>query len=169
MATDYNESTLELARQKGLDPARVQFVRADAYDLASLGGTFNGAFATDWLAHVPRSRLSAFFNELHALLEPGARVVFCDQTPGTESTTMLRDSEGNHLQERTLPDGPRYHVIKHFFSDDEWRAMFVDYADEIEIQRFAEQQRVVVSYTWQSSTPARSPAPATDCRSPRRS
>jgi SAM-dependent methyltransferase len=148
VATDYNESTLALARAKGLDPARVQFVRSDAYDLSSVAGSFTGAFAVDWLAHVPRSRLSVFLDQLHGRLAPGARVAFCDQTPGPSSITPLRDAEGNHLQERTLPDGSRYHVIKHFFSDDHWRDMLADCAEAIDIQRFTEQRRVVVSYTW---------------------
>src|SRR5471030_35790 len=42
-ATDYNESTLAMARMKPVDPARVAFIRADAYDLSSVDGQFTGA------------------------------------------------------------------------------------------------------------------------------
>lgn len=107
-ATDYNESTLAQARLKGLDPRRVTLRTADAYDLSSLSGTFDGALAVDWFAHVPKSRVATFLAGLHQRLMPGARVVFCDQLPNPESFTGVYDAEGNHLQERVLPDGSRY-------------------------------------------------------------
>jgi 2-polyprenyl-3-methyl-5-hydroxy-6-metoxy-1,4-benzoquinol methylase len=147
LATDYNDSTLAMARAKSIDPARVTFVRADAYDLSSIEGKYNGAFACDWLAHVPMSRLQEFLDGLHARLEPDARVVFCDQTPGPASITNLRDADGNHLQERDLPDGSRHMVIKHFFSDSEFRDVLSRYTDDVSIQRFSEQRRALVSYT----------------------
>jgi 2-polyprenyl-3-methyl-5-hydroxy-6-metoxy-1,4-benzoquinol methylase len=147
LATDYNESPLAIARAKRIDPMRATFARADAYDLSSIDGTFTGAFAVDWLAHVPLSRLDAFLDTLHARLAPHARVVFCDQTPQPTSITGVRDGEGNHLQERVLPDGSRYRVIKHFFSDSELRDLFARHTDGISIRRFGEQRRVIVSYT----------------------
>jgi hypothetical protein len=61
--------------------------------------------------------------------------------------TDLRDAEGNHLQERTLADGSRYRVVKHFFSDDEIRATFAPYSSHVEIRRFVDQRRVLVSYS----------------------
>ena len=82
VASDYNESTLARARDKPIDGNRVTFVRADAYDLSSISQTFTGAFAVDWLAHVPASHLHIFLDGLHRKLEPGARVAFCDQNPG---------------------------------------------------------------------------------------
>lgn len=39
VATDYNESTLAIARQQVHDAERVRFVRADAYDLTARSGT----------------------------------------------------------------------------------------------------------------------------------
>jgi 2-polyprenyl-3-methyl-5-hydroxy-6-metoxy-1,4-benzoquinol methylase len=123
-ATDYNESMLEQTRQKTLDPTKVSLRTANAYDLSSLTDTFDAAFAMDWLAHVPRLRMTAFFDGLHQRLRPGARVVFCDQTPIEHSFTGLYDPEGNHLQDRTLPDGSHYRVIKHFFSESELEQLF---------------------------------------------
>src|SRR5262249_6167121 len=112
VATDYNDSVLALARSKGMDASRVSFARADAYDLVSMTGGFDGAFAVDFFAHVPASRLTVFLDGLHRRLRSGARIAFCDQTPWPGSLTSLRDAEGNHLQERTLSDGSRYRVIK---------------------------------------------------------
>jgi 2-polyprenyl-3-methyl-5-hydroxy-6-metoxy-1,4-benzoquinol methylase len=147
LASDYNEATLRMARAKRIDPARVTFVRADAFDLSSIEGTFTGAFAVDWLAHVPISRLHGFLHALHGRLAPGARVVFCDQTPKPESITGIHDAEGNHLQERVLLDGSQHRVIKHFFADSELRHALAGHADGIVIRRFADQRRMIVSYT----------------------
>jgi SAM-dependent methyltransferase len=147
VASDYNDSVLTLARAKGIDASRVSFVRGDAYDLSSVPGTFDGAFAVDFLAHVPASRVAGFLEGLHRRLRPGARIAFCDQTPWPGSLSALRDAEGNHLQERSLSDGSRYRVIKHFFSDDELRATFAPYCRHVDVRRFPEQRRVVVSYS----------------------
>ena len=46
-----------------------------------------------------------------------------------------------------LPDGSRHRVIKHFFSDSELRHALAGHADGIVIRRFADQRRMIVSYT----------------------
>jgi SAM-dependent methyltransferase len=147
LASDYNESVLTIARAKTIDPSRVTFVRADAYDLSSIIGAYDGAFAVDFFAHVPASRVPGFLDGLHRRLARGTRIAFCDQTPRPASVTDLRDAEGNHLQERTLADGSRYRVVKHFLSDDEIRATFAPYSSHVEIRRFVDQRRVLVSYS----------------------
>jgi len=149
LATDYNESTLAEARRKGMDAARVMFARVDAYDLASVGGGFTGSFAVDWLAHVPLSRFRQFLEGLHTRLAAGARVAFCDQLPWPTSMTGVYDAEGNHVQERKLRDGSRYRVIKHFFSDSEYRERLAFFTSDVTIRRFPEQRRVLVAYTTQ--------------------
>jgi demethylmenaquinone methyltransferase/2-methoxy-6-polyprenyl-1,4-benzoquinol methylase len=146
-ASDANESTLSVARTKGIDPERVTFLRADAYDLSSIDGAFDGALGVDFLAHVPVSRIPGFLDGLHGRLTPGARVAFCDQTPGPSSITGVYDPAGNHLQERGLPDGSRYRVIKHFFTDAEFRWMLAGRAEAVDIVRFSDVRRVVVAYS----------------------
>ena len=146
LATDLNESVLTLARAKAIDPERVAFARADAFDLSSIDAEFTAAFAVDWLAHVPRSRMRAFLEGLHRKLAPGAHVAFCDQTPRPTSLTGTFDAEGNHLQQRTLPDGSSYRVIKHFFSEQEVQVMLAPYAADLSIDYFQPQRRVLICY-----------------------
>jgi protein-L-isoaspartate O-methyltransferase len=146
LATDYNMSVLELARRKPLDRNKIELQVADAYALPALPTTYDACMAVDWFAHVPRSRFHGFLQGIHAKLATGALVVFCDQTPGAHSLTNLHDAEGNHLQERTLPDGSRYRVIKHFLTDEELRSIFDRYSPAIRIERFPECRRIVVSY-----------------------
>ena len=146
MATDYNHSTLEVARRKSLNWAKLTLQVADAYNLPSFPMVLDAAMAVDWFAHVPRSRFDEFLGNLHRSLTSNAVVVFCDQLPGAQSLTDLRDSEGNHIQERILPDGSRYRVIKHFLTDAEYRSILSPHASDIMIQHFPECRRVVVSY-----------------------
>jgi SAM-dependent methyltransferase len=146
-ATDYNQSTLAEARRKPLDWGRVSLAAADAYRLPLAPASHDAAFAVDWLAHVPKSRLRDFLEGVHSALRPGARVVFCDQLPWPNAKTGVFDAEGNHIQERTLLDGSVYRVIKHFLSDDEIRDLCSPYSDHVGIERLEACRRIVVGYT----------------------
>ncbi len=146
LATDFNESTLDQARQKNLDWDKVALQPVDAYELSRVNGCFDGSLAVDWFAHVPRSRFHEFLSGLHSRLLPGSMVVFCDQLPGAESFTGMFDSEGNHLQTRELPDASICHVIKHFLPELELKELFARYSDQVEIISYPECRRIVVSY-----------------------
>lgn len=153
VATDFNESTLDQARQKPLDWNKIVLQQADAYQLSSISQSFDGAYSVDWFAHVPRFRFHEFLRGLHRRLEIGAQVAFCDQLPKPGSMTHLYDDEGNHLQERRLPDGSLYRVIKHYLTDDEITALFSVYTEHVEIARLPECQRLVVSYVYRGPQP----------------
>ena len=58
---------------------------------------------------------------LHTRLEPGARVVFLDNSYVQTSSTPLsrRDGDGNTYQNRTLDDGSVHEVLKNFPAPDE--------------------------------------------------
>ncbi len=146
VATDYNELILAEARRKALDWEKVILQVADAYHLPAFSMTFNACMAVDWFAHVPRTRFQEFLCSIHKKLVKNSTVAFCDQLPGPHSLTDMHDTEGNPLQERTLPDGSRYRVIKHFLTDDEYKSILSSYSNNIEIRRFKECRRVVVSY-----------------------
>lgn len=116
LATDLNDATLALARDKPL-PACVRLQTLDAYDLASLGAAcFDGAFAGFWWSHVPLAQLPGWLQALHARLEPGAQVVFLDNrfVPGTSTPIARRDAAGNSYQQRRLDDGSVHEVLKNF-------------------------------------------------------
>ncbi len=146
LATDFNESTLGQARQKPLNWEKISLAVADAYHLGAVSGRFDSAFAVDWFAHVPRSRIHEFLVGLHRKLEVGSRIVFCDQLPAAHSLTGVYDEEGNHIQQRTLPGGVRFRVIKNYFTDEESIKIFSRYSDKVEIRRFPACGRIVVSY-----------------------
>jgi len=118
LATDLNPGTLAIARQKSL-PACVTLAQADAFDLPV--GDFNAAFGGFWWSHVPLQQLSAWLASLHALLQPGAKVVFVDNLYVERSSTPISrtDDFGNTYQVRLLGDGSQHEVLKNFLRTDD--------------------------------------------------
>ncbi len=121
LATDLNPETMDIARAKVM-PACVRFATVDAHSFAELGSArFDGAFAGCWWSHVPLGRLPGWLERLHAQLEPGARVVFLDNSFVQTSSTPIsrRDAQGNTYQNRSLDDGSVHEVLKNFPTRDE--------------------------------------------------
>ena len=146
VACDFNISTLAQAREKDLPWKKVSLCQADAYDLKNVGGPFGAVMAVDWLAHVPYSRMQTFLEGVHETLKSDGRVVFCDQLPRPGPTSGEYDAEGNLIVMRQLPDGSSYRVIKHHLADEKIREIFSPYAERVEIRRFPDCRRIVVSY-----------------------
>lgn len=116
LATDVNPETMAVAQAKAM-PACVEFRAVDAFTFAELGGeTFDAAFAGCWWSHLTWQQLPPWLEALHARLEPGARVVFLDNSfVQTSSTPISRtDEHGNTYQNRTLDDGSVFEVVKNF-------------------------------------------------------
>jgi demethylmenaquinone methyltransferase/2-methoxy-6-polyprenyl-1,4-benzoquinol methylase len=133
VATDLTAEPLELARLRS-GTERVTFQQIDAYALSAALGRFTGAFAGLWFSHVPIGARKTFFDGLHALLEPGSRVVLIDNNdvqlhdfPITET-----DIEGNTFQSRQLRDGSIHRVLKNFPTEAELRALVTPYAVEVQ-------------------------------------
>jgi SAM-dependent methyltransferase len=147
VASDFNQSTLDEAKKKGLPSDRVSLLRADAYRLDLIPGIFDAILSVDWLAHVPISRMEGFLSGAIPRVGSGSPLVFIDQLPKEHSLTGVFDEEGNHIQERTLPDGSTFRVIKHYFSDDEIAGLFSGFAGDLSIQRFPECRRLIVTFT----------------------
>ena len=147
LATDFNQSTLKQAGMKNLPSDLVSLQQADAYDLSHIEGEFDAAMAIDWFSHVPKSRMDQFLEGLHQILKEGATIIFCDQLAGENSIAGIYDGEGNHIQERNLPNGSKHRVIKHFMTEEEIEARFSAYAKEIRISKFPTCGRLVIVYS----------------------
>jgi SAM-dependent methyltransferase len=122
LATDVNPETMAVALAKPMPP-QVEFRRVDAYTLEGLreDERFDAAFAGFWWSHVPLARLSGWLQTLHGRLEPGARVLLCDNrfVAGSNIPLSRRDADGNSYQRRTLGDGSTHEVMKNFPSRDD--------------------------------------------------
>lgn len=156
LATDINEETLMVAREKEYTPGEVMFQPADAYALDHLAGGFTGAFAADWWSHVPRLLLGAFLAGLHGHLAAGARVVFVDMLPRAHPDLQpyRHDSDGDAICRRTLPDGSTFDVVKNFPRREDVLAAVADVGEGAEYEEWGELGRWMVTY----ATPA--PAPS---------
>ncbi len=145
VAMDYNETTLAMAWRKQLNWQKIRLCRADAYWLPFRAAAFDACLAVDWFAHVPLSRMRAFLDGLRRCLMQGATVIFCDRMLCDDEELSRFDEDGNHLQERVLPDGSRYLIIKHFFTDDQYRSLLADHVTQLAIDRYPDSRRVLVS------------------------
>jgi demethylmenaquinone methyltransferase/2-methoxy-6-polyprenyl-1,4-benzoquinol methylase len=115
LACDIAEEVLTLARAR-LQHGAVRFLKGDAFDLTSIAGLFDAAFAGFWWSHVPVDRLQSFLAQLHGRLQPGARVLFLDNryVEGNSTPIARRDPDGNTYQHRFLSNGASYEVLKNF-------------------------------------------------------
>ncbi len=94
---------------------------------------------------MPIDRRSEFLKSLRGALAPGARVAFCDQLPKTDTGPEIPETDS--YQERTLPDGRRFRVIKNFPSQSEMRTFLEPFADDVDFREFPEARRWVVTFT----------------------
>jgi ubiquinone/menaquinone biosynthesis C-methylase UbiE len=132
VAVDSAPQTLEIARSR-VPEGKVSFVVGDAYQLPPQARPLGAGFAGFWWSHIPRARIAAFLRGFHALLEPGAPVVFLDNRFVSGSSTPIseRDAEGNTFQTRTLANGSSHRVLKNFPTPAELAAALADFAVEL--------------------------------------
>jgi demethylmenaquinone methyltransferase/2-methoxy-6-polyprenyl-1,4-benzoquinol methylase len=127
VAIDTSKETLAIARQR-VPEDTVRFEIADAYALPAPSRPFSAAFAGFWFSHVPLHRQREFLSGLHAVLEPGARVVLLDNrfVEGSSSAIAETDASGDTYQTRTLGDGSVHRILKNFPT----RAQLIDLVED---------------------------------------
>lgn len=130
LATDINPSLLSQARERCRRLSNVTFQIADAYSLDGVPTGFSAAFGIWWWSHVPLERLSGFLAALHGKLRPGALVLFADQLPYAWQARR-RDSQGNTIELRVLPDGRSFNVVKNFPTEEEVRSALAGIAENV--------------------------------------
>jgi ubiquinone/menaquinone biosynthesis C-methylase UbiE len=137
-ATDASTEVLEIARAKNLDPAKVSFATADAWNPAQPHGEFNAGLAAFWWSHVSLDRLRGFLERLHASLQPGARIVFADNrfVSGSSTPISRTDDLGNTYQVRRLDDDSTHEVLKNFPSSGQLRSALKPYAAHVDVREF---------------------------------
>jgi SAM-dependent methyltransferase len=138
LATDIHLELIEITRQRLKSFAHVRCQVADAYTLATVEGTFSGAFAHYWWSHIPKAMCKTFLDSLHARLRPGAFVSFTDNLEYQADWVKRRiDEHGDVYEERRLRDGSCFETIKNFPSEAEFVALLAGVADDL---KFVEHQ-----------------------------
>lgn len=90
-----------------------------AYEVADLftwqpSETFDAAFFSFWLSHVPPARFDDFWSVVAKALKPNGRVFFVDSAR-EKTVTLTGTSTPLAIQERQLNDGRTYRVVKMFY------------------------------------------------------
>ena len=114
--TDINNEVLQIAKNKLINSKKVTFIQDDSYSLKKIQGNFTAGFAFSWWSHILISKLKDFLNIFHSRLQPGALVIFIDNshTEGISIPISRIDNDGNTYQIRKLQDGREYEILKNF-------------------------------------------------------
>lgn len=145
LATDTSPEMISIAGKKLASISNVRCQVADAYFLDSVSGRFTAAFAHWWWSHIPKSRIQSVLAALHSKVIPDALVLFVDQLP-YESQSRRSDPEGNLLEERTLPDGQTFEIVKNFPTEQELRGYLAGMANSIVYTEYPEQKYWTIAY-----------------------
>jgi len=105
---DLSDRMLEEARKLDADG---RYVKLDLRDVASLGQTFSGVFASGCLYHLQRDEFASFVNDIYELLEPeGVFYLSMKIGMGEEYRAVPSDRYPDGEQARQLLQGDRYYV-----------------------------------------------------------
>jgi SAM-dependent methyltransferase len=132
---DSSPEMLALARAKNLPESRVQFHRADAYDLRGVSGDFDACVAMFWFSHLPRARVELFLDQLRDRLGPDSVVFMADNilVAGIGGELVHPEGSEDTYKIRTLADGSTERVLKNYFNEKELRQIFEPYAHDLQI------------------------------------
>ena len=131
LAVDIHASLIAQARDRCKHLHHVAFQIADAYTLDGVPTGFSAAFAQWWWSHMPGEKIAAFLAALHSKLLPGALVLFVDQLP-YGGHVRRQDANRNTLEQRILPDGRSFEIVKNFPSEQDIHKAFSGVADHVQ-------------------------------------
>lgn len=137
-ATDINEPMLELAGKKVYPKNNVNFEACDMYAIQA-SADYNALFGGFIWSHIALEGLEEWLDHLHGLLKPGSLVVFTDNNfvAGSNTPISTTDSHGNVFQERTLPDGATYQILKNFPKQGDFKRILKAKGHHIEVLNLA--------------------------------
>jgi demethylmenaquinone methyltransferase/2-methoxy-6-polyprenyl-1,4-benzoquinol methylase len=109
------------------------FLKADAYVLDEVDGTFSAALVGFWWSHVLKANLDGFLQALHSKLSEGATVIILDNryVEGSSTPISRSDGYGNTYQMRKLTNGSTYEVLKNFPTQEEFVNRIASFAENI--------------------------------------
>jgi ubiquinone/menaquinone biosynthesis C-methylase UbiE len=130
-ALDSSQEMIERCKSRLRGNPKVRYVLADFYDWTP-DRAYDAVSFSFWISHVPASKLEEFVSKLSHCLRPGGRVFFVDQQRDAIKNEIL-EQPGGEVASRTLDDGRRFSVIKHFYSPEEIQEAFLKHGIETRI------------------------------------
>ena len=115
LATDINDTVIEVARSKEYSPAKVAFQIADIFNLTG-NIKHESLFAGFIWSHIKLQDLNNFIDITNRLVKSDATVVFMDNNYVRGSNLPITDTDrfGNTYQKRELSNGTTHKVLKNF-------------------------------------------------------
>ena len=123
-AIDINEEVLAIARVKSYG-CKINFQRADAFDLTLPETHFTAGLAAAWWSHLRKSEVRNFLTRFHRQFSSDSLMAFMDNrfVAGSNTPISRKDDEGNTYQLRKLENGDQYEVLKKFPDEMEAREL----------------------------------------------
>jgi ubiquinone/menaquinone biosynthesis C-methylase UbiE len=146
LSTDYNNEVLEIAKSREYHISNVSFIQDDAYLLSKVNKKHSAGFAGFFWSHIPLIRIEDFLAVFHSKLEPGAKVVFIDNSfvDGSSTPISRTDEDGNTYQIRKLDNGKEFKILKNFPTETYLKKLLIKYSDDINIKK--------LEYYWVAET-----------------
>jgi len=145
LAIDINPSLISIAEDRCKHLPEVHFLITDAYTLQNVAAGFDAALGIWWWSHIPRAYIQIFLAALRGKLAPGAVVLFVDQLP-YDGYIREQNAEGNTLEQRILPDGRSFMIVKNFPTEQEVVDELVGIADDIRYVERSDEKSWDVTY-----------------------
>ena len=132
LATDINETVMDVAKAKKYSQAKVDFQTEDIFKLAA-SNKHDGLFGGFIWSHIKLQDLSLFIDIINGLVTKGGTVALMDNkyVRGNSLPISKKDDFGNTFQTRTLENGATYEVLKNFPSERFIRELLTEKASEI--------------------------------------
>ena len=132
LATDINDTVIEVVKLKNYSPATVDFEIADVFNLQNMTRqeSLFGGFI--W-SHIRLQDLNTFIAIANSCIENGGTVVFMDNkyVEGSNLPVTETDNFGNTYQTRTLENGTTHKVLKNFPSESFIIELLADKASDL--------------------------------------
>jgi demethylmenaquinone methyltransferase/2-methoxy-6-polyprenyl-1,4-benzoquinol methylase len=137
LATDINETVIDIAKSKVYERGNVKFQLADVFNLPDEIGRYEAGFGGFIWSHIPKRSLSLFLKKFLSVINSSGLLIFIDNNYVEGSSTPINytDETGNIYQKRSLMDGSEYSIIKNFPTDEELLSLIKPEATDIEITR----------------------------------
>ena len=115
LATDINNTVIEVAKSKSYSPAKVDFQTADIFNLTN-NVKHESLFGGFIWSHIKQQDLNNFIDITNSLVKNDGTIVFMDNNyvEGSNLPVAYTDNFGNTYQTRALEDGTTHRVLKNF-------------------------------------------------------
>lgn len=121
-ALDSSGEMIERNKSRLKANPKVHYVVADVYDWTP-DRTYDAVTFSFWIEHVPSAKLNQFVSKVSECMKRDARIFFVDQQSSAKEYEAWDDPSGEVVS-RTLDNGKKFRVVKHFYSPEEIRDVF---------------------------------------------